>query len=59
MAKHTAWDKEAAARVQRAAAKDPSSPSARDHLDREAQSQADQNEHEQRTADEDQDDEER
>ncbi|WP_181871075.1 hypothetical protein [Sphaerisporangium album] len=46
MTKHTPWDKEAAARVQSAAAKNPDSASARDGLDREAQSRADQNEHE-------------
>ncbi|MFI7455443.1 hypothetical protein ACIBQX_48850 [Nonomuraea sp. NPDC049714] len=45
MSRHTPWDKEAAARVQSAVAKDPDSPSARDGLDREAQSQADKNEH--------------
>jgi hypothetical protein len=45
MSRHTPWDKEAASRVQSAAAKDPDSPSARDGLDREAQSQADKNEH--------------
>lgn len=44
MTKHTPWDKEAAARVQSAAARHPDSPSARDGLDREAQSQADKNE---------------
>ncbi|MEU8205614.1 hypothetical protein [Streptosporangium sp. NPDC049046] len=36
----TSWDKEAAARVQPAAAKNPDSPNARDGLDREAQSRA-------------------
>ncbi|MEV4013117.1 hypothetical protein AB0J35_21670 [Nonomuraea angiospora] len=45
MTEHTPWDKEAAARVQSAAAKHPDCPSARDSLDREAQSQADKNEH--------------
>lgn len=44
MSKHTPWDKDAAARVQSAAAKNPDSASARDGLDREAQSQADKNE---------------
>ncbi|MEU6721935.1 hypothetical protein ABZ897_61770 [Nonomuraea sp. NPDC046802] len=46
MTRHTPWDKEASARVQSAAATNPDSPSARDGLDREAQSQADKNEHE-------------
>ncbi|SDM85466.1 hypothetical protein [Nonomuraea jiangxiensis] len=50
MSKHTPWDKEAAARVQSAAARNPGCPSDRDGLDREAQSQADRNE------DQDQDD---
>jgi hypothetical protein len=53
MSRHTPWDKEAAARVQSAAARNPDSPSARDELDREAQSQADKNENQ----DEHQDDE--
>ncbi|MER8027320.1 hypothetical protein [Glutamicibacter protophormiae] len=47
MAEHTPWDKEAAVRVQSAAAKNPGSASARDRLDREAQSKADKNEHDQ------------
>uniref|UniRef100_UPI003F4984B1 hypothetical protein n=1 Tax=Streptosporangium sp. CA-256172 TaxID=3240076 RepID=UPI003F4984B1 len=42
----TPWDKEAAARVQSAAARNPDSASARDQLDREAQSQAAKNENE-------------
>ncbi|MFI7468859.1 hypothetical protein [Nonomuraea sp. NPDC049646] len=44
MSKHTPWDKEAAARLQSTAATKPDSPSARDGLDREAQSRADKNE---------------
>ncbi|MEU4229581.1 hypothetical protein AB0F17_35235 [Nonomuraea sp. NPDC026600] len=51
--RHTPWDKEAAARVQSAAAKNPDSPSARDGLDREAQSQADKNEDQEDDQDDD------
>ena len=53
MSKHTPWDKEAAARVQSAADRNPDSASAREGLDREAQSQADRHEHERRQEDED------
>ncbi|MGW0199657.1 hypothetical protein [Nonomuraea sp. NPDC003201] len=53
MAKHTPWDKEAAARVQSAVARNPGSAGARDELDREAQSQADRHEHERQEDDED------
>ncbi|MET8146352.1 hypothetical protein ABZU32_39100 [Sphaerisporangium sp. NPDC005288] len=48
----TPMDKDAAARIQSAAATDPDSPSAQDGWDRRAQSIADQREHE-RQGDED------
>ncbi|WP_181871614.1 hypothetical protein [Sphaerisporangium album] len=43
MAKHTPMDKEAAARIQSAAARNPASASADDEFDRRAQSTADKN----------------
>ncbi|MER5427185.1 hypothetical protein [Streptosporangium roseum] len=46
MGKHTPMDKEAAARIQAAAAKAPDSASRQDDWDRRAQSAADRNEHE-------------
>ncbi|WP_170223009.1 hypothetical protein [Nonomuraea turkmeniaca] len=44
MSKHTPMDKEAAARIQSAAAKNPDSDTARDEFDRRAQSARDTNE---------------
>ncbi|MFF4414352.1 hypothetical protein ACFYY8_17640 [Streptosporangium sp. NPDC001559] len=43
----TSWTKEAAARAQAAAARNPAGANARDGLDRKAQSQADKHEYEQ------------
>jgi hypothetical protein len=47
MSNHTPWDKEAAARIQSAAAGNPSSSSAHDGLNRKAQPEADKNERDQ------------
>jgi hypothetical protein len=44
MSKHTPMDKDAAARIQSAVAKNPDSDTAEDEFDRRAQSAADRNE---------------
>jgi hypothetical protein len=56
MGKHTPMDKQAAARIQSAAARHPDSATAREGWDRQAQSLADRREHDQHDDAEDPDD---